>query len=212
METNSNKKNILHITSKVTVGNSAGGTRSHDKLANLDYASSGHTGFASSEDLTNVAAQTLNDAKQYVDESIEKIAPQDYSTLINEHNNNPEAHVDIREIINEKVDKVVGKSLSTNDLTNELLDKINSLNNYDDSDLRTQIRLIQMVLTSNDTDFDTLQELVNALKNNTSSIGDIFTLLSKKVDKGFYKSGNGISIAEDGTISVTFENAEGGSF
>lgn len=172
METNSNKKNILHITSKVTVGNSAGGTRSHDKLANLDYASSGHIGFASSEDLTNLAAQTLNDAKQYVDESIEKIAPQDCGALINEHNNNTEAHADIR----------------------------------------TQIRLIQMVLTSNDTDFDTLQELVNALKNNTSSIGDIFTLLSKKVDKGFYKSGDGVAIAEDGTISVTFENAEGGSF
>lgn len=54
METNSNKKNILHITSKVTVGNSAGGARSHDKLANLDYASSGHIGFASSEELNEI--------------------------------------------------------------------------------------------------------------------------------------------------------------
>lgn len=190
METNSNKKNILHITSKVTVGNNAGGTRSHDKLANLDYASSGHIGFASSEELTNVAAQVLSDAKQYTDESIEKISPQDYSAFINEHNNSSEAHPDIREIIGGKVDKVVGKDLSTNDLTDDLLTKINNLNNYDDSDLRTQIRLIQMILTSNDTNLDTLQELVSALKNNTANIGDIFTALANKVDK---EEGKGLS-------------------
>lgn len=42
------KKKNLKVTTKVTI---TGGVRSHDKLHNLDYESSGHTGFASEKDL-----------------------------------------------------------------------------------------------------------------------------------------------------------------
>lgn len=40
---------------------------------------------------------------------------------------------DITNLKNSKVDKVSGKQLSTNDFTNELKSKLNSLENYDDS-------------------------------------------------------------------------------
>lgn len=90
---------------------------------------------------------------------------------------------EIDNINSKKVDKIQGKGLSTNDLTNELLSKLNSLSNYDDTNIQSQIDGIKQVLTSNDVDYDTLQELVDALKNNISSIGDIFSQLSKKVDK-----------------------------
>ena len=38
-----------------------------------------------------------------------------------------------------KVDKIDGKGLSTNDFTNKLRDKLDSLNNYDDSELKSKI-------------------------------------------------------------------------
>lgn len=48
-----------------------------------------------------------------------------------------------------KVDKVEGKGLSSNDLTNELLEKIKGLSNYDDSAIKSEI-------TSIKSDIDTL--------------------------------------------------------
>ena len=92
---------------------------------------------------------------------------------------------DISDIFNElskKVDKVDGYGLSKNDLTDELLNKLTSLENYDDTEIQKKIAQIELILTSDDTDLDTLQELVNALKNNVASIGDIFTELAKKAN------------------------------
>lgn len=45
----------------------------------------------------------------------------------------------LNEIINNKVDKVEGKALSTNDYTNEDKEKLDSFKNYDDSSLRMEI-------------------------------------------------------------------------
>lgn len=45
----------------------------------------------------------------------------------------------IKELDDNKVDKVDGKTLSTNDFTNRLKDKLESLNNYDDSELKSKI-------------------------------------------------------------------------
>ncbi len=108
-----------------------------------------------------------------------------------------DAERNINALVDDKVDKVEGKQLSTNDLTNELLallqDKynkeqtdgfINSLNN----NLQSQINEIRQILSTNDVDFDTLQELVNALKNNVANINDIFTTLNKKEDKSNLKA------------------------
>lgn len=46
-----------------------------------------------------------------------------------------------------------------------------------------RISNIETLLKSDDVNLDTLQELVNALKNNVSSINDLFTELSKKANK-----------------------------
>ena len=58
---------------------------------------------------------------------------------------------------------------------------------------------IETILNSDDVNLDTLQELVNALKNNVSSINDIFTELSKKQEK--LVAGEGIKMC-DNVISV----------
>ena len=75
------------------------------------------------------------------------------------------------------VTKVDGKGLSTNDFTNTLLAKLNSLENYDDAELRNSIsslqtRLDTLVNGSASTAIDTFNEIVNFL----SSISDTTTL------------------------------------
>ena len=176
------KQENLTIKSKVTV---TAGVKNHSQLSNLDFNTSGHTGFASEEALNQLAAiveglgaADLEELKQKVDEIATKIENGEIGGAVE-----PYDDTELRALINTKVSRESGKGLSTNDFDDEWLEKLDSLENYDDKDLRTQIRLIQMVLTSNDTDFDTLQELVTALKNNTSSIGDIFTALAAKIDK-----------------------------
>jgi hypothetical protein len=57
-----------------------------------------------------------------------------------------ELHVDQlvnNESLDTKVDKVEGKSLSTNDLTDALLAKLNSLSNYDDTALAARVKTVE---------------------------------------------------------------------
>lgn len=49
-----------------------GGETDHSKLENLDYAHSGHTGFASSEDIPTKVSQLEND-KSYIDNSVSNL-------------------------------------------------------------------------------------------------------------------------------------------
>lgn len=63
----------------------------------------------------------------------------------------------------------------------DLESKILNINSNIDI-IRKDIDSIELILTSNDTDLDTLQELVNALKSNVSSVNDIFERLSKKAN------------------------------
>lgn len=49
-----------------------GGEKDHSKLENLDYAHSGHTGFASSEDIPTKVSQLEND-KSYIDNSVSNL-------------------------------------------------------------------------------------------------------------------------------------------
>lgn len=61
--------------------------------------------------------------KKYVDDSVNTILSQDIPEQINAHNLSTNAHNDLFE---QKVDKIDGKGLSTNDFTNEYKDKLNS--------------------------------------------------------------------------------------
>ena len=79
--------------------------------------------------------------------------------------------------------KVEGKGLSTNDLTDELLAKLNALKNYDDTALMAKITTIENILKTDDVDLDTLQEIVDMLKNNADGVDAIFQQLSNKVNK-----------------------------
>lgn len=98
--------------------------------------------------------------------------------------------------------KEEGKGLSTNDLTNELLAKLNSLKNYDDTALNNKITAIERILASDNVDLDTLQEIVDVLEENEGDINAIFTAIAKKVDKDGLKTINGESIVGNGNIVI----------
>lgn len=77
---------------------------------------------------------------------------------------------------------------------NEIIDyyaRLNTLTEHIDqanknfTNISNVINNILVILTSNDTDLDTLQELVNALKNNVASINDLFSRIALKADKTY---------------------------
>ena len=142
----------------------------------------------SKEEIDTKITNLYNDINTKI-ENINKILTSDdvnldtLQELVNALKNNVSDISNIFTELSKKVDKVDGYGLSKNDLTDELLNKLKSLENYDDTEIQKKIAQIELILTSDDTDLDTLQELVNALKNNVASIGDIFTELAKKANK-----------------------------
>lgn len=90
----------------------------------------------------------VNVTDEQLDIVTENVANSEIVT--NKINNKVEEYVN--PLLEEKVDKVEGKQLSTNDLTNELKAKLESLYNYNDTELRNKI--------------DTLTTNFNTLLNN----------------------------------------------
>ena len=78
-----------------------------------------------------------------VEEAISKIPTPDVSGQIEEHNQDESAHPFIQnkiakvvsEVLSDYVKKEAGKSLSSNDFTDELKSRLESLENYDDSEI-----------------------------------------------------------------------------
>lgn len=73
---------------------------------------------------------------------------------------------------NNKVDKIEGKSLSTEDFTTELKTKLEGLNNYDDTEIKEDISEIKQEQQTQNSDIENLQtndnkqdELISKLKN-----------------------------------------------
>ena len=58
-----------------------------------------------------------------------------------------------------KVEKVEGKDLSTNDFTNEDKEKLDSLENYDDSKIKQEIEDIQEEQTKQNEDIEDLKQI-----------------------------------------------------
>lgn len=79
-------------------------------------------------------------------------------------------------------ESIAATELLINDL-NASLSLNQALLKSDIEEIEKTIEEIKLVLTSDDTDFDTLQELVAALKNNVANIWDIFTQLGEKANK-----------------------------
>ena len=103
--------------------------------------------------------------------------------------------------LNNKVDKVQGKGLSTNDFTNEYKTKLDSLNNYDDTTVTENIAELQSDISSLQT---TVGNHTKSIETNTTDIttlkGNVQTLqtnLGNKVDK---VTGKGLS-TEDYTTA-----------
>ena len=124
-----------------------------------------------------------------------------FSTKLDKGNYTGSAE-DLYGAIGNKVDKVPGKGLSTNDFTNELRTKLEGLRNVDISgllpkggytgtgqalktlidQLEQKIAAIRETLTVDDTALDTLQEIITQVKANKN----LADLLSGKVDKAGY--------------------------
>lgn len=116
------------------------------------------------------------------------------------------ANTKLQELIDKKVNKEDGKSLSTNDFTNEHKQKLEGLQPTDVSGLlpkggydgtgqqlkdaidglQTKIGQVETTLSVDDTTFDTLQEIVTQVKSNKN----LETLLTDKVNK---EDGKGLS-------------------
>lgn len=64
---------------------------------------------------------------------------------------------EINNLLNNKVDKVQGKELSSNDFTDTLKEKLEGLENYDDTEIKADISDIQDEQTEQNTDIEKLQ-------------------------------------------------------
>lgn len=159
------KKKKLAIVSNVTV-TSGGGTKEHNKLRNLDFESSGHIGFAS-ENALNEHINNIQNPHNITKEQLglpENIYSQD--------------EVDF--LLSTKVDGREGYDLSENDFTNELLDKLRALENYNDEEVRELIRQVEDRMTTSDSNYTTYQDLLDAIIRNNTDIG---TVAENKADK-----------------------------
>ena len=100
--------------------------------------------------------------------------------------------------INNKVDKISGKQLSTNDYTTAEKEKLAGLENYDDTEIRQSVDDLQTT-KADKTDLETLRERVDNMSENSGGndstdladrVNNLETELSGKVDK---VNGKGLS-------------------
>ena len=100
-----------------------------------------------------------------------------------------EAGTNALKALKDKVDKEEGKGLSTNDLTNDLLQKLNDLHNYNDTEVRNLVNKTQSALDaligSKDTTkaIDTFNEVIKFLSSfdNTDSLPSVLSSLTKDI-------------------------------
>lgn len=122
----------------------------------------------------------------------------DKTTTVNGHALSSNISITKADIDLGNVDNTSDLDKPVSNATQGLINDLSSLINTN----KENIDKIEKVLTSDDTDLDTLQELVNALKNNTSNINDIFTQVSKKVDKTTTVNGHSLS----SNVTITKED------
>lgn len=75
---------------------------------------------------------------------------------------------DVEDLKTNKVDKVEGKQLSTEDYTTEEKTKLASLFNYDDGDVRELISVLALRVGTLETDYEALEARVAALETPTA--------------------------------------------
>ena len=72
--------------------------------------------------------------------------------------------------LNNKVDKVDGKGLSTEDYTTAEKEKLASLENYDDTSLRSELQQTEMGVANNITEIEKLQNKITELENRLTAL------------------------------------------
>jgi len=89
----------------------------------------------------------------------------------------------IKKVSDEKVDKVTGKGLSTNDYTTAEKNKLAGLSNYNDTAVKKDISTNKNNISKNTTDITTLKGNIttinNKLDNIASTRGHIYTIRRK---------------------------------
>lgn len=105
-----------------------------------------------SDELTEVQKQTekLQQEQGTTEGNVTKLESR-ISTLEEDNTQN-------KKNISNKVDKVEGKGLSTNDFTNELKSKLEGLNNYNDTEIKKEISEIKQKQTEQDESISTIKE------------------------------------------------------
>lgn len=85
---------------------------------------------------------------------------------------NTQSYIDeaIKDLDTNKVDKEDGKGLSTNDFTNEDKEKLDGLENYDDTEIKQDIEDIQAKDEAQDTEIDKQSDLIQKLKDNCINV------------------------------------------
>lgn len=106
--------------------------------------------------------------------------------------------------ISNKVDKVAGKQLSSNDYTDDDKTKLSGLSNYDDTNIKKEISEITDAIRNMDTAFS--QELAN--KQNILTAGNNITISDNTISAidTKYTAGTGIEINADNVISAVGES------
>ena len=135
----------------------------HSKLDNLDYESSGHTGFQPAGNYVEDVNYVHTDNNYTIEEKTKLSNLENYDDT--------EIKRDIQSLEDTKVDREVNKGLSTNDYTNEEKTKLASLENYDDTEVKANIISLQ------------------ANKANRSEIPDVSNFITNTVDDlvNYYK-------------------------
>ena len=91
----------------------------------------------------------------------------------------------LEEAITKKVDKVDGKGLSTNDFTTEYKEKLDGLENYDDTNIVNELNNTQEIVTINSDDIKELKKkalaVVNVVAESTATLEKINTLNDVRV-------------------------------
>ena len=91
-------------------------------------------------------------------ETDNKTNKSDISALKSDNTTNKENISTLQEQVENKVDKIPGKGLSTNDFTNEYKQKLEDLENYDDTEVKKDISDIKEEQETQNTNIENLQE------------------------------------------------------
>lgn len=140
--------------------------------SNIEDLQSGQS--TSNADITNIKNRisTL--------ETDNKTNKSDISALKSDNTTNKENISTLQEQVSNKVDKVEGKGLSTNDFTNEYKQKLDNLENYDDTETKEEIQEIKENITQIEEEQETQNTNIENLQENDTTQDELIEKLQQE--------------------------------